>query len=250
MAPELVDHIPGQLRPTAKYGQLQRDGAQRREWMEDAGKPGCFVERATLTFDAFRQQYPVDDPIETPFLGDDLTSQAVQLGLPGDNPEVDGMYHLYRIECFRLITWHGMIGPGVLVLDNIERPPSSSAPVVSEISQALYQRHCDMESLKHVFVTSIVNEGTLAFITKRLYSAANGLSWQIGIEDVDAIPRTWEYGTAEYDALLGTRIGKTIAYLVLGAFERGTRHVARIVSWPGDRGASAYLRFDIEARVP
>lgn len=200
--------------------------------------------------DTFQREYPADDPLETPYLGDDLAQQAVQLGLPADDdPENDDMYQVYRIDCLRLITWHGLIGPGVIALDNIERPPSSSAPVISEITQALYKRHFAMESVKHIFVTTIVNTETLSFISKRLYSATNGLSWEKEGEGVDATPRTWEHGTAEYDALLGTRIGKTIAYLVLGAFERGTRRVARIASWPGHMRSSAYLRFDIEGIV-
>lgn len=233
-----------QLKQTLKYGPLQREGARRREWIQDAGKPGCFVERATLTFDAFRKQYTIDKQTGLSHINTDLSRQAVQLGLPEGDHGYEKVYQYYQIDHRCQLTWGGLVGPGVIVLDDIERPPGSAAPAVSEVSQALYTRHFAIDSLKHVFVTTIVNPETLRFISQRLYSAANGLTWDSRSEGT---PLTWGEGTAEYDALLGTRIGKTIAYLVLGAFERGTRRIARIVSWSGYMASAAYLRFDIEA---
>lgn len=211
--------------------------------MQDAGKPGCFVERATLTFEAFRKQYPIDSQTGISSINTDLSRQAVQLGLPEGEHGYDEIYQYYQIDHRRQIAWGGLVGPGVIVLDDIERPPGSSAPAISEVSRALYMRHRAMDTLKHVFVTTIVNPETLHFISQRLYSARNGLTWGSKSE---ATPLAWNEGTAEYDALLGTRIGKTIAYLVLGAFERGTRRIARIVSWSGNMSSAAYLRFDIE----
>ncbi|KAJ5549589.1 hypothetical protein N7513_006823 [Penicillium frequentans] len=56
--------------------------------------------------------------------------------------------------------------------------------------------------------------------------------------------RTWNHDTDEYQALLGTQIGKISASLVLGAFTRGTRRISRVVTWIND--SLLYMRFDIE----
>ncbi|KAJ5171675.1 hypothetical protein N7492_004268 [Penicillium capsulatum] len=216
---------------------------RRRKWVEDAGKPGCFIAPTNLTFGMFRKQYSFDDPTGRPVLGGDLWEQADQLGLPQGEDKEDAVYQVYQIDHQpRQIIW-----AGVIVLDDIARPRQSPVPAISEVSQALYARHFAIESLRHVFVTTIINPGTFSFIRHRLYSAGNGPRW-FNREDMPVPPVTWEYGSPEYDALLGTHIGKTVAYLVLGAFARGTRRISRIVSWPGYMHSSAYLRFDI-ARV-
>lgn len=97
-----------------------------------------------------------------------------------------------------------------------------------------------MEDLKYVFQCNIINPETMLFVQKSLYVAANGLGWP------DDRLRVWEEDTAEYQALLGTRLAKGVAYLVLGAFPRGTRRIARIVTWGGRYIPYVQMRFDIE----
>jgi hypothetical protein len=63
----------------------------------------------------------------------------------------------------------------------------------------------------------IVNEHTTDFLKEQFYAENSGR--QLPTDE----PQIFEYGTAEYEALLGTRTGAVVAYLVLGAFQRGTR---------------------------
>lgn len=74
-----------------------------------------------------------------------------------------------------------------------------------------------------------------------MYSKANNPSWSSNIE------QTFDFATDPdiFDILLGTRIGKTISYLVLGSFFRGTRHIARIVTVMYYAN-TFHLQFDIE----
>lgn len=45
--------------------------------------------------------------------------------------------------------------------------------------------------------------------------------------------------------LLGTRIGKLVAYIVLGAFDRGTRRIRQVVVWHSP-SYYAHMRVDLE----
>lgn len=95
---------------------------------------------------------------------------------------------------------------------------------------------------------TVINPETVGFIQTQLYSEDNGLIWAVFKSDVDLEdPETWAHGTPEYDALLGTRIGKLISYIVLGGFERGSFRIAQVVTWPSWLlGARANMRFDNE----
>jgi hypothetical protein len=136
--------------------------------------------------------------------------------------------------------WIGHTGPGMITLDQIERNEDYGAPYISQITQPLYKSNFDLDGLRYVFVTNVKNKETLQFIKRQLYNEANtGLTWP------DDIAQPWEIGTSEYDALLGTRLGKMVAYFLLGAFGRGTRRIQRIVTWPARVGGFANLRFDV-----
>lgn len=91
-----------------------------------------------------------------------------------------------------------------------------------------------LDSLRHVFVTTVINHDTNGFITQELYRGRPILE-----------PQAWHIGSPAYDALLGTRIGMVVAYLVLGAYERGARRIKSITIWP-DTSGCPNLRFDIE----
>lgn len=139
--------------------------------------------------------------------------------------------------------WDNMI-----VLVDIERVPESNAPPMSEITLALFKHLFDVDDLRYIFVYTVINPETVGFIQTQLYSEDNGLAWAVSESDVYLDnPETWEDGTPEYDALLGTRIGRLISYIVLGGFERGSVRIARVVTWsswlPGPRPT---MRFDIE----
>ncbi|KAJ5152004.1 hypothetical protein N7492_010299 [Penicillium capsulatum] len=115
--------------------------------------------------------------------------------------------------------WEGLAAPGVLVIEEIKR---KAGPYISEISQAVYERSFSIDTLKRIYILDVRNTDTLNFVSETLYTARNGLEWP------DEEIRYWDKGTPEFNALLGTEIGQVVAHIVLGAFDRGTRHISRI----------------------
>lgn len=65
----------------------------------------------------------------------------------------------------------------------------------------------------------------------------------------DSGEQTWDFArnTKSFDMLLGTRFGKVVSYLVLRAFQRGTRRIARVVTRPASGENQVHKRFDIES---
>jgi hypothetical protein len=94
-----------------------------------------------------------------------------------------------------------------------------------------------MSDLRYIVLNNVVNLDTGELIRSKLYSELNGLQWP------DERPMSWTLGTPEFDSLLSTRMGKLVAYIILGAFPQGNRQIDRIVTWPGALGI--HMRFDI-----
>lgn len=220
-----------------KYGERQKAGAMLVNWICDARAHGCKVSRSKLTAqDLESRGYTIR------YTGKSLDAKYVeplsQVGLPTENE----FYHHIDIEApfatgkFR---FEAYIGENLVILEDIVR---GDHPHISEISQASYQNKFAMDSLKYIMVSDIINTDTVGFVEPSLYG-----------ENVNGDPyfyneypgvRTWEYDTDEYQALLGTQIGKISASFVLGAFTRGTRRISRVVTWIND--SLIYMRFDIE----
>ncbi|KAJ5331369.1 hypothetical protein N7476_001152 [Penicillium atrosanguineum] len=143
------------------------------------------------------------------------------------------------------------IGPTVCHVDQLCNPERNRSvrleedrPPMSQIIQAMYEKFFPISSLRYVFVTEVVNARTFHFIKRTLYPE-NNMEWPSRMVR-RYIPSTWDFGTPEYDALIGTPIGRTISYLVLQAYPRGTHRIVRVVTWPCSPIA-AHMRFDIEA---
>lgn len=233
----------------SKYGELQEAGAQRRRWIDDPEEPNCHIRRNTLTLEHLRkvrqmrsQLSAMKEKFEN--LEIDLQAQMSDLGYPKYlSPGNPPLYRRFAIMCASF-NWFGCTGPDMIILEDIERnrecfPPG---PHISQISQVLYEQDFPLEELRHVFVRDVMNQNTSDFITSTLYPFGNSdpsiLSWPV------YQPRSCEHGTPEYDALLGTTLGRMIAYLVLGAFQRGSRRIQRIVIWSNGL-AQPHMRFDI-----
>jgi hypothetical protein len=223
-----------------KYGEFQEAGAQRRRWIDDPDEPDCLIPRSTLTFnDLFESRYSS---------GHFATSLPVILsdyGLPDGRPaglfevafDAEGACQGFEVCENDEFYWEGFTGPGVIFIDLIARFKEAHPPQISEITQAIYRRDFDVDGLRHIFITSVQNTETKN-VVRQIYSKINRPSWPM---------RSWDIGTPEYDALLGSRLGKLTAYLILGAFPRGSRRIQRIVTARDSRREDApNLRFDIE----
>lgn len=134
--------------------------------------------------------------------------------------------------------WEGIMAPGCLFIEQMFR---KSGPFASEISLLLYREYFSLNSLKYVFLTDIINQDTKGFVATKLYVPSNGLSWP------DPEHRVWGSGTPEFEALLGTKLGRFVARFVLGAFEKGSRRISRILTWC--ENCHLQMRFDIEEQA-
>lgn len=154
-----------------------------------------------------------------------------------DRAQAGGASRLFTAN-FGHSLWSGLTASNVLILENIERDSSqTSQPRTSEISLAIYRRYFPIEDLKYIFVTTVLNHQTDTYVRQCLYNHTP-LSQH-------SQPGIWEYGTQEYEELLGTRIGRTVGYIMLGGFARGSRRITRILTWTN--GYSLDLRFDVES---
>ncbi|KAJ5600541.1 hypothetical protein N7450_001608 [Penicillium hetheringtonii] len=222
-----------------KYNRFQQVGQLRQKWMEDPNEPGCPVTLTTLTFADLKQSLGFSEPTPAD-LDRSLKAQADQLGLPTWPSAYFNFDHGAYSSVF---TWIGQTGPGVISINEVFRIPTSDTPRIAYVTKAIYEYKYPLSSLKHVFVMDIINKSTYHFFKKRLYTDDIGLAWpKLHDNAKDYPPRTWESGTSEYEGLLGTQFGKVISYLVLCAYPRGTRRIARIVTRP----IPPCMRFDIE----
>lgn len=220
--------------PQMQYGKLQRQGGRIREWISDANKANCPVSASTLTLQGFRDTYDISCDSEATNIDQDLRGQAIALGLP------QGVVYQHFEIVHSALTWTGYTGPGIIIMDEIERAENRRVrpPWISEVAQVLYEKDFAITDLTYVFLNNIVNNETADMIN-RVYSES------LGISSGTPEPQIWDFESPEYDALLGTPLGKTVGALVLAAFDRGTRRIEQIVTWPNPSSASPCMRFDI-----
>ncbi|EKV15553.1 Actin-binding FH2 [Penicillium digitatum] len=129
------------------------------------------------------------------------------------------------------------ITKSVLIGESIYR---HTGPHWSDVAIAQYKFDYSIDTLGYLYFTNIQNEETLPYVQEILYPRYD-VSWP----RADRIEsHVWECGTEEYREILGTKLGKAAACLVLGAWERGTHHIARVHTL--GRMYQIHLRFDIE----
>ncbi|KAJ5174486.1 uncharacterized protein N7482_000363 [Penicillium canariense] len=231
--------------PLEKYSQLQEAGAVRLKWINDS-KVHCPINLSRLAFrDLLDDGWQLSQRHKSlPDMYDD--PRFLPPGVPGatsfpiqeDSYQWTDIVKRHRdpnIPGYRqtVSRWVGRTAEGVIFIEFIKRGENTSCPFSSEVTKAVYEKDFRIETLNHVFVANVINKETLEFILDNF--------WPDCIDGIQSM----EPNSPEYKAILGTRIGKVVAYLVLNAFARGTRRIARVVLWV----ASVYgiqLRFDIE----
>ncbi|CDM30256.1 hypothetical protein PROQFM164_S02g000405 [Penicillium roqueforti FM164] len=222
-------------------------GAAYQAWIANPTLGGCHCGQARQTlFDLFnnsnkRERFtcPVnhfDDPPKS--IRDDLKN----LGLPITNKKYrfTRLFHYgYNKDGDKKETqYQHSFAKGALIAECIYR---YTGPHWSNVAIAQYSFDHPIDTLKYIYFTNIVNEETLPYVQEILYPR-HDLDWPTR-DRLES--HAWEYGTEEYRELLGTQLGKAAACVVLGAWERGTRRIARIHTI--GREYEIHLRFDIEA---
>lgn len=209
-------------------GWLREQGSRVLRWIENAGEPACTIPRQTLTFQQIVQDahVRVEEYVEFP---PDLRELPQTFETASDEPlcTLFSARYLYGM-------WIGRTAPGVIIMENIIRhQPATDQPHCNELALAFYTRDYPIESLKNVFVTGIQNLQTRGYLESHLYKdflSQETKDWNSYSSETEASmhTRAWERDSEEFETLMGTRIGRTVGYLVLCGFPRGTRRIARI----------------------
>ncbi|KAJ5135526.1 uncharacterized protein N7515_004804 [Penicillium bovifimosum] len=217
-------------------------GAQLQKWIDDPNAEGCTVAEATLTMqDLIDNGDPDNDweVVENTFVNSvaDLPEAArIMMGLPTSD---DGAHFRHMrikrkdLDCYEMTTGEAFIACHLIF--------RYSGPHCNEVTNALYEQDFRIESLRNVAFIQVVNPETAPLVTGVLYPR-RGMRFAYGVADQE--PQVWLHGTPEYQEILGTEIGKTVAYLVLSCFQRGTRPISRIITC-SDSGDSLCMVFEI-----
>lgn len=214
-------------------------GKQVIQWMEDpnANDSPCPVTMNTLTYEQMQQESSMMHRAQTLLPVDDLSTMNFPRGVEGPGDYIRHVVHFGRHDKHTLF-----IGQNVICLYDISRKPNSTHSHVTDVALTLYKQEFEsLETLRHVFALTVINGQTLQFITKDFELRSND---HFGTPDM-LQSYTYEYGSPEYEIFLGTRIPRTVAYLVLGAFPRGSRRIARIEVYASPMFGYD-IRFDIE----
>ncbi|KAJ6028425.1 hypothetical protein N7540_004001 [Penicillium herquei] len=126
-----------------------------------------------------------------------------------------------------LAAWEGIVTKGTIIISNVKRYPGQA--YMHEVTNAIYSHLVPEDELKYIFVKNIRNTDTRGFIQYQIYGNPNGVHFPPTIDDpAFPNPNHFPHGTAEYDALLGTEIGKMIARFVLGRYPHGSCRITKI----------------------
>lgn len=210
-----------------------------QDWLTYPTQP-CPIHQSTLTFrDLSRSPiYLIDEKSDGPL------PPACEMNYPEDvkGAEQNDLRHYVVERDSPRHEWKGITAPGVLIVENIQRQktdPPRTGFNMSEVSMAIYNHRFNPNTLQYVVFAHVTNEETL-FVGRGLYD----------LHRPSTDTQIWDYDSPEYQRLLGTRLGKLTAYMLLGAFERGSRRIARVVTWTNPSFGTPWVRFDIQVVSP
>ncbi|CAI7631340.1 unnamed protein product [Penicillium glandicola] len=233
------------IEPTVKeVTRYKNTGAQYQAWIDDPQEPGCQIQPATLTIEqltdetqqlpwAIHESYFTVEPMALE--GGDVESMNIARGGPRYR-----YTHLQRDpgpNTLEANEFEHRVARGVLVAERIYR---EDGPHWNEVARAQYLLDFNLNTLRHVLFTDIENEETAPYIRHELYPR-HGVLWPQA-STVDCM--VFEHGSVEYQELLGTKLGKGVACLILSSFPRGTMKITRIVTWSNT--TLPQMRFEIE----
>ncbi|KAJ5938944.1 hypothetical protein N7466_002078 [Penicillium verhagenii] len=222
-------------RETERY-YLRSRGEEVLEWITDPCAPYCPVSLSTVTLADVADQ-------ATHFrMVSNLEAASAEAGLVVPRrltEEADRLPHVYYRMRFGIDSWSGSSTPGILIIENMCRTQADT-PRPSEIALAIYADDSGpLRGLRCIYVTDIINRETREYIFRILHRNRSTHP-----------PQIWTRNMEEFAEIMGTRIGRTVAYILLGGFVRSTCRIRRIVSWrtgsESEINAHVHLRFDID----
>ncbi|KAJ5382375.1 hypothetical protein N7517_000286 [Penicillium concentricum] len=240
----------------AELAVYRAKGAQLIAWLEDPNEPGCNIAPTTASLDDLLNATPPDH-FE---IGDAHFTNPGDVMLGGE-PETVGLIpygsRYRRVAISSKVTnqavleaagrdhannsYNHLTGPGLLVAYAIFRYDNVQWNVAA---RAVYKLDYDMETLKYIMFHHVVNEETQPYILRVIYPR-RGLEFD---KSSEAPCLKVERGTREFEELLGTKLGKAAAILLISALPRGTRRIARAVIW--NSVYKVQVRFELEPCDP
>ncbi|KAJ5940858.1 hypothetical protein N7516_001026 [Penicillium verrucosum] len=236
----------------AQVATFRRKGAQVIAWLEDPNEPNCDIAQTTTTLHDLMNNLPEESRFQV------KESNFQNLGnlFQGAEPEsmgLDTTPNSYRkstvfspvvdqeiLDKFGLAGmtngFEHIVGPGVLVATSIFRHDCVQWNVVA---RAVYEWDHPISTLRHIMFEMIVNSETAPYIRRVAY-ARHGRDFSTARNEPCL---KIERGTREYEELLGTKLGRAAAILLISCFPRGTVRIARAVAW---NDGTTELRFEIE----
>ncbi|KAK9848453.1 hypothetical protein MYU51_016683 [Penicillium brevicompactum] len=248
LTPGLGDRLPSD-NAAYSYGEIQKVGARWQRWLEDENFSGCKVNLRRRPLDLMTlinhptpsrrwvatRNYFCDPPA---IYIQDLSS----LGLPTRSDQ----YRKFEIqgppvpEDDEPNEYTHCTGPGVIFAQDIAR---YDGPHWNDIALGQYAMDFSIDSLRHIYFCDVINQNTREFVVGVLYRNILPVPWRDWSPDED-VQRFWEYGTPEYQGILGTTFGKGVCALLISAFPRGDFMIGRVVTW---KDGDLQMRFDIES---
>ncbi|KGO56883.1 hypothetical protein PEX1_072130 [Penicillium expansum] len=218
-----------------RYSPWEEKGRSLRRWIERYHEPGCPYPKSTFAVTYYPQPRDYSVTHESASLDSTWDTWIYPHNLPAE---------LNKIEIKNRkgppVGWEGRTGQGVLFLDWIRRSRRSAAPHMSEFTKAAYEMDFPLRSLKYVFVTDISETDTVECIRDEVYKS-EGIAYPSSEQEI------WDSPSREFDALLGTTMGKAVAAFVLCAWGQGMKRIARIITFhDGEYLQRLNMRFDIE----
>ncbi|CAG8224189.1 unnamed protein product [Penicillium salamii] len=241
--PDLVD-----CDDPATIAKFDQDGSTYIEWMDNPDHPGCPIQLSTMTFqeviwaklkkDRYRAVMPKFSPPSV-----DLVSDLAELGLPTGRVYRDVWLQRHGIARDgrpRFTEFANKTVEGAIVADAIFRFHGHHW---SEIALAQYRMDFDINTLRHIYFHNVVNTQTYPYVRRVIYKLH-----EIPYNST-SMPTVWHYRSRRFREIIGTRLGKSAASIVLGAWPRGTHRIERIQTWVSSLG-DLNMRFDIEEITP
>jgi hypothetical protein len=209
--------------------EVREAGARCQRMIENPNEP-CPIPRINLTLaDLDPDYWSFTQHAAAPPLNYKSNDMAA-LGVPTSGYQKMMLDGFHESSGDVVSSWRGRAAQGALFIEDIERKPGSG-PWISELCKVAYEQVAPLATLQKVFATNVINSETRPF--------ARGV-W-VGSE-----VEVFEAGSRQFHTLLGTRIGKTVAYFILGAYGQGNRRIARIaIWWSGQTTSVLQMRFDI-----
>ncbi|KAK4866425.1 hypothetical protein LT330_008357 [Penicillium expansum] len=217
-------------------------GAQYQAWIAGPTPTPCPIRRSRVTWADL--VHPLEEHGFEVYL-DDFRSTPEEVGnIASTGLSTGNTWHYVYLRQYGYwddgrqegyTVYQHRTGLGAIFVENITR---QFGPYWAQVAQAQYQLDNHIDTLQHVYFINVQNLHTWPYVEFHLYPR-HDLHW---FDDYE--PQCWEYGTREYQELLGTKLGRGVARLVLGAWPRGTHRIDNIFTWTFV--GNLQMRFDIK----